>query len=187
MSGVMTMALCALADTFPCPCGCASASVVHVGNGQELLRCRQCSLLARAKMPTEEEAVSFYRDEYWVHFRMEQIGRGRTNVYVQALNWLTDLHPDADRSPPTFMAVAKEGSPSTAYVNQHTGIGMKVCQPVQSLHINVGPSSPYLLHPEMHQDLHDYLVDGKLRLSLHDAIVLALENNTRIRVQEASV
>ena len=35
-------------------------------------------------MPTEEEAVSFYRDEYWVHFRMEQIGRGRTNVYVQA-------------------------------------------------------------------------------------------------------
>ncbi len=46
-------------------------------------------------MPTEEEAVSFYRDEYWVHFRMEQIGRGRTNVYVQALNWLTDLHPAA--------------------------------------------------------------------------------------------
>ena len=91
----MTMALCALADTVPCPCGCASASVVHVGNGQELLRCRQCSLLARAKMPTEEEAVSFYRDEYWVHFRMEQIGRGRTNVYVQALNWLTDLHPAA--------------------------------------------------------------------------------------------
>ena len=46
-------------------------------------------------MPTEEEAVSFYRNEYWVHFRMEQIGRGRTNVYVQALNWLTDLHPAA--------------------------------------------------------------------------------------------
>src|SRR5712691_1577285 len=56
----------------------------------------------------------------------------------------------ADRSPPTFAAVAKEGSPSTAYVKQHTGSGMKVCQPVQSLHINVGPSSPYLLHPEMH-------------------------------------
>jgi len=91
----MTMALCALADTVPCPCGCASASVVHVGNGQELLRCRQCSLLARAKMPTEEEAVSFYRDEYWVHFRMEQIGRGRANVYVQALSWLTDRHPAA--------------------------------------------------------------------------------------------
>src|SRR2546427_12599123 len=95
MSGVMTMALCALADTVPCPCGCASASVVHVGNGQELLRCRQCSLLARAKMPTEEEAVSFYRGDYWVHLRMEQMGRGRANVYVQALSWLTDRDPAA--------------------------------------------------------------------------------------------
>src|SRR2546426_8255199 len=54
----------------------------------------------------------------------------------------------ADRSPPTFAAVAKEGSPSTAYVYQHPGSRMKVCQPVQSMHINVGPSSPYLLHPE---------------------------------------
>src|SRR5438128_11047074 len=56
----------------------------------------------------------------------------------------------ADRAPPTFAAVAKEGSPSTTYVYQHTGSGMTVCQPAQSLHINVGPSSPYLLHPEMH-------------------------------------
>lgn len=37
------------------------------------------------------------------------------------------------------------------------------------------------------QHLHDYVVDGKLKLSLHDAIVLALENNSAIRVQEASV
>src|SRR5437016_14511269 len=89
------MPIRAFADTVPCPCGDASASVVHVGNGQELLRCRQCSLLARAQMPTEEEAVRFYRDEYWVRFRMEQIGRGRDNVYVHALDWLTDLHPAA--------------------------------------------------------------------------------------------
>src|SRR2546422_5361181 len=85
MSGVMTMALCALADTVPCPCGCASASVVHVGNGQELLWCRQCSLLARAKMPTEEETVSFYRDDYWERFRMEQIGRGRSEEHTSEL------------------------------------------------------------------------------------------------------
>jgi len=37
------------------------------------------------------------------------------------------------------------------------------------------------------QHLQDYVVDGKLRLSLHDALVLALENNSGIRVQEASV
>jgi SAM-dependent methyltransferase len=93
MSGVMAMAMRALADIVPCPCGYASASAVHVGNGQELLRCHQCSLLARAKMPTEEEAVNFYRDEYWVRFRMEQVGLGRNNVYEHALKWLTDLHP----------------------------------------------------------------------------------------------
>lgn len=37
------------------------------------------------------------------------------------------------------------------------------------------------------QHLHDYVVDGKLRLSLRDALVLALANNSAIRVQEASV
>lgn len=37
------------------------------------------------------------------------------------------------------------------------------------------------------QHLHDYVVYGKLRLSLHDAVVLALENNSVIRVEEASV
>src|SRR5713101_8049507 len=93
MSGVMTMAMRALADIVPCPCGCASASVVHVGNGQALLRCRQCSLLARAKMPTEEEAANFYRNEYWVRFQKEQVGLGRNNVYAHALGWLTDLYP----------------------------------------------------------------------------------------------
>jgi outer membrane protein TolC len=37
------------------------------------------------------------------------------------------------------------------------------------------------------QHLHDYVVDGKLRLTLHDVIVLALENNSGIHVLEASV
>ena len=44
--------------------------------------------------------------------------------------------------------------------------------------------SPKIASP---QHLHDYVVDGKLRLSLHDALVLTLENNSAIRVQEASV
>lgn len=33
----------------------------------------------------------------------------------------------------------------------------------------------------------DYIVDGKLRLSLRDAVVLTLENNTQVRVQETQV
>jgi len=37
------------------------------------------------------------------------------------------------------------------------------------------------------QHLRDYVVDGKLKLSLHDAIVLTLQNNSSIRVQESNV
>ena len=44
--------------------------------------------------------------------------------------------------------------------------------------------SPKLPGP---QHLRDYVHDGKLQLSLHDAIVLTLENNSEIQVQEASV
>lgn len=44
--------------------------------------------------------------------------------------------------------------------------------------------SPKLPGP---QQLRDYVHDGKLQLSLHDAIVLTLENNSEIHVQEASV
>ena len=44
--------------------------------------------------------------------------------------------------------------------------------------------SPKLSGP---QHLHDYLRDGKLQLSLHDAILLTLQNNSAIRVQESQV
>jgi len=51
-----------------------------------------------------------------------------------------------------------------------------------------------LLTPEVRSDklgtpqqLRNYVVDGKLRLSLRDAVVLTLENNSTVRVQEAQV
>src|SRR5262249_50165824 len=44
--------------------------------------------------------------------------------------------------------------------------------------------SPKLSSP---QHLQDYLRGGKLQLSLHDAILLTLENNSAIRVQESQV
>jgi outer membrane protein TolC len=37
------------------------------------------------------------------------------------------------------------------------------------------------------QHLRDYVADGKLQLSLRDAVVLALENNSAVRVQESQV
>ncbi len=51
-----------------------------------------------------------------------------------------------------------------------------------------------LLNPQVASDklpgpahLRDYLSDGKLQLSLHDAIVLTLENNSAVRVEETQV
>src|SRR5262245_32426503 len=35
--------------------------------------------------------------------------------------------------------------------------------------------------------LKNYVVDGKLHLSLRDAVLLALENNTSVRIQETQV
>jgi outer membrane protein len=37
------------------------------------------------------------------------------------------------------------------------------------------------------QHMRDYVADGKLRLTLHDAILLALENNSNVRIQETQV
>jgi len=57
-----------------------------------------------------------------------------------------------------------------------------------------GQSFRDLLKPQMRspklqgpQHLHDYVRDGKLQLSLHDAILLTLENNSTIQVEEAQV
>lgn len=57
-----------------------------------------------------------------------------------------------------------------------------------------GQSFRDLLRPQMRsprlqgpQHLHDYVRDGKLQLSLHDAILLTLENNSDIQVQETQV
>src|SRR5450432_2187497 len=37
------------------------------------------------------------------------------------------------------------------------------------------------------EHLRDYLSDGKLRLGLHDAVLLTLENNSNVRIEEAQV
>jgi outer membrane protein len=57
-----------------------------------------------------------------------------------------------------------------------------------------GEGYPDLLTPQVRSDklgapehLRNYVVDGKLRLSLRDAVVLTLENNSLVRVQETQV
>lgn len=52
-----------------------------------------------------------------------------------------------------------------------------------------GMLTPQVASDKLHgpQRLRDYVADGKLRLSLRDAVVLTLENNSIVRVQESQV
>jgi outer membrane protein len=76
-------------------------------------------------------------------------------------------------------------------------LGVFVCFVMTSLLACVaqqGESYGKLMTPQVRSDnlgmpqhLRNYVVDGKLRLSLRDAVVLTLENNSVVRVQETSV
>jgi len=48
-------------------------------------------------------------------------------------------------------------------------------------------SSPIPAHVKGPEGLHDYVVDGKLRLTLHEAVRLALLNNTDVRVDQLQI
>ena len=63
-----------------------------------------------------------------------------------------------------------------------------------TLYAQQGEGYADLLTPQVRSDklgapehLRNYLVDGKLRLSLRDAVVLTLENNSFVRIQETQV
>lgn len=49
------------------------------------------------------------------------------------------------------------------------------------------PQSVRLGNTQSAQHLNDYVVDGKLTLTLHDAVLLALQNNTSVRLDESAV
>lgn len=80
---------------------------------------------------------------------------------------------------------------------RHSRLGLTVCL-VMVLVLSAGAqqdeSYGKLLTPQTRSDklaaperLRNYLVEGKLRLSLRDAVVLTLENNSLVRVQETQV
>jgi SAM-dependent methyltransferase len=80
-------------DLLKCPCGGAPASVLQRGAWRQVLRCQRCGLLARDHIPPQAELTTWYRDEYWTHYRDEQVGPSRENVQAHALAWLQRLSP----------------------------------------------------------------------------------------------
>lgn len=56
-------------------------------------RCRGCGLLSPVHAPDSRNLAAWYEKEYWKHYREEQMGMGRDNIYRHALAWLTRLLP----------------------------------------------------------------------------------------------
>ena len=77
----------------PCPCGRQSAIFFNLGEGRAALRCQQCGLLARHPLPSEEELLKFYREDYCDQYLQEQAGSGRRNLYIHALDCIERLQP----------------------------------------------------------------------------------------------
>ena len=78
-----------------CPCGASPVLAMAACGRSALLRCRVCDLVARARMPLQEELDDCYRDKYWSCFQAEQIGTARDNVHLHALEWLMQMRPEA--------------------------------------------------------------------------------------------
>lgn len=63
---------------------------------------------------------------------------------------------------------------------------MSFAQDLRNYHVAL-PQSVRSGAPPAPQHLNDYVVDGKLTLTLHDAILLALANNSNVRIEESAV
>jgi len=72
----------------PCPCGAENVGVHVLRNRGEILECRRCGLLTRAKTPSDEDLSAFYKDSYWDLYRDEQLTPGRDNVYHHVWSWV---------------------------------------------------------------------------------------------------
>ena len=62
------------------------------GGGYERFCCRQCGLLSRGEMPSEEETVQWYRESYWNQFGEEQLGTARENVCRHVMERIVTAH-----------------------------------------------------------------------------------------------
>lgn len=73
-----------------CPCG---GSRWDDAAARHMRRCGGCGLLAPVQPPVSRDLVDWYEKEYWKHYRQEQMGMGRDNIYRHVLAWLSRLLP----------------------------------------------------------------------------------------------
>jgi len=73
-----------------CPCGSREWDDAAA---LQKRRCRGCGLLAPVQPPDRRDLAAWYEREYWTHYREEQMGMGRDNLYRHVLAWLNRRLP----------------------------------------------------------------------------------------------
>lgn len=81
------------ASAIRCLCGASAEAYASDGIGRERISCRQCGLLWRGTMPSDEEAAQWYRNHYWLQFGEEQQGEARENLCRHVMDMLRAKHP----------------------------------------------------------------------------------------------
>lgn len=89
-----------------------------------MLKCRQCGLLRRARVPPSGDVVRWYRDNYWECYRDEQLGSARENIFEHVMRTLTQHHPSAG----TLVDMGCGGGALLACAQRHRwkGVGIDV-------------------------------------------------------------
>lgn len=77
----------------PCPCGGDGWDEKEYAAAWNMRRCTRCGLLAPMHPPSGRDLTAWYETEYWTHYREEQTGTERDNVYVHTLAWLDRESP----------------------------------------------------------------------------------------------
>ncbi len=58
---------------------------------EQVLRCPGCAVLIHVPWPEEDEALRFYREDYWTQYKEEQAGLARHNLYTHTLDWIEEF------------------------------------------------------------------------------------------------
>ena len=76
-----------------CPCGGGEWNASGDTTALHMRQCGGCGLLAPVRPPGNRDLEVWYEQEYWKHYREEQTGTGRDNLYTHVVRWLERLSP----------------------------------------------------------------------------------------------
>jgi SAM-dependent methyltransferase len=80
-----------------CPCGAGALQKTLTTGTEIFARCVECGLFTRTQPHPQGGVDRCYRDDYWEHFRAEQLSDSRHNLYRHVMEWVQEWHPQPGR------------------------------------------------------------------------------------------